>query len=203
MTKSPEVTVADALKDVLSTNSARIENPSGRMHFLGVGDLLFPGGCCVCGNGLNPEGFVSIGVYYEGEGQMYLCLTCLTEAAETGGLLSLEQSRVLVDLSTKVSEENLVLRETVKDLSKRVELYESAINAAGAGIVSSPANTDLGVTESPAELVTGPDAGTTEPSESGTSDQPSGTVRPTGSNSGKSSRAGKVNVSKPSNGISL
>lgn len=145
MSMSPAVESLDkALKP-------KLENPSARMHFRGVGDLLFPGSCCVCGNGTNSAGYVDIGVYFDYEGQVYLCITCLTEAAETGGMLSIEQSEFLKDLCTKVATENEELRTIAKEMSERVEQYESAITSGGFILASDVHPVSLPDSDAPTE----------------------------------------------------
>lgn len=194
MTESPSLTtsISDALEGVLDADRSVIENPSGRMHLKGIGDLLFPGTCCVCGNGTYEHGYVQLGVYYEYEGEMYLCLTCLTEAAEIGGMLSLEQGVVLKDLAIKVSEQNKALRELVKGLSEKVELYESALGSVGAITIASPSVDDVAVPEN--------DEGSIDPTEPlkpefvkpTEVEESTGTVRTTGSDSGSGKSARKT-----------
>lgn len=145
MSMSPAVESLDkALKP-------KLENPSARMHYRGVGELLFPGSCCVCGNGTNPAGYVDIGVYFDYEGQVYLCISCLTEAAETGGMLSIEQSEFLKDLCTKVATENEELRTIAKEMSERVEQYESAITAGGFILATDVPAASVPATDAPQE----------------------------------------------------
>lgn len=70
-----------------------IENdPSARMQFAGMGELVHPGSCMVCGSGNCEEGYVRLGVYFEYEGEMYLCRTCLVQASELIGCVTPEEA---------------------------------------------------------------------------------------------------------------
>lgn len=63
-------------------------SPSDRMQFVGMGELTHPGACMVCGSGVREEGYVRLGVYYDFEGEMYLCHTCVVQAGEVIGMLT-------------------------------------------------------------------------------------------------------------------
>lgn len=161
------------------------ENPSSRMHYRGIGDLMFPGSCCVCGNGTNQAGYVDIGVYYEYEGQVYLCLDCVTEAAETGGMLSLEVSNHLKELATQVAEDNKALRQLNLEMSERLGHYDSllgdrivTIDADGTSNVSVPSGDDVSGESSDTGVT---DDSSDEPSRQGKSDK----SKPAKSGSGK------------------
>lgn len=136
-------------------------NYDARMRYRGIGDLMFPGICCVCGSGTREEGYVDIGVYYEYEGQMYLCLTCLTEAAETGGMLSLEVSNELKRLATQIAEDYTKLAEQYKEAKARLEHYDSLFSNLA---LNSPSDSvgDSNVSDPNDEQAVEGDAGTSD-----------------------------------------
>lgn len=102
-------------------------SPSDRMQVRNIGELMHPGACCVCGSGTCQQGYIDIGVYYDYEGQMYLCMTCLTEAAETAGMLSLEESEHLIEQNKQLAAELTDLTATNKELSEQNEQFNNLL----------------------------------------------------------------------------
>lgn len=112
--------------EVMSIVQPTTVNYDARMRLRGQSELMVPGVCCVCGSG-NSDHYVDIGVYYEYEGQMYLCLNCLTEAAETGGMLSIEVGNHLKELATQIATTNTELVAQVKEMSERLGHFDAII----------------------------------------------------------------------------
>jgi len=80
-------------------------NPSSRIQVRGLGELLAPAVCSLCGNGMH-EKYVDPAIWYEWEGQQYFCELCVTEMAELIGCLNPEESKFLMDVNAEVSARN-------------------------------------------------------------------------------------------------
>ena len=121
--------------DILAERSI---DPSARMQLRNMGELNHPGACAVCGNGTCDQGYVDIGVYYEYEGMMYLCIPCVTELAETAGMLSIEQVAELKNITNEALAENKVLKTRQVKLNERIKHYDAllGINADGVATVT-------------------------------------------------------------------
>ncbi len=107
-----------------------MNDPSARMQVRGIGDLMHPGACAVCGNGNNTEGFVDIGVYYEYEGQVYLCMLCAKELVATIGGATSEELLVTAELTSRSLEENEQLKSEVEKLNAELEQYRNLMRVA-------------------------------------------------------------------------
>jgi len=103
-------------------------DPSARMQLIGMGDLMHPACCAVCGNGSCDLGYVDIGVWFEYEGSVYLCMLCATQVAETGGMYSMEQSQQLRDISNEALAENKILKDRLEKASERLGHYDALLN---------------------------------------------------------------------------
>lgn len=102
-------------------------SPSDRMHVRNIGELMHPGACCVCGSGTCQQGYIDIGVYYDYEGQVYLCMACLTEAAETAGMLSIPESEHLISLNKELAEKNTQLKADLEKASEENERFNDLL----------------------------------------------------------------------------
>lgn len=66
-----------------------IENgPSARMQVRSRGQLVAPACCMVCGNATCEHGYLDLNVFIDFHGTCYLCVTCLTQGAETIGMFT-------------------------------------------------------------------------------------------------------------------
>lgn len=73
-----------------------IENdPSARMQVRSRGELVAPASCAVCGNGNHEAGYLDLGVFVDFFGTIYLCMTCITQGAETVGMYTPDEVRHL------------------------------------------------------------------------------------------------------------
>lgn len=89
-----------------------IENdPSARMQFRTRGELAHPGQCIVCGSATCDEGYVDLGVFIDYEGTIYLCHTCVTQAAEIIGMFTPEQVESQQNLLRELDSENALMKE--------------------------------------------------------------------------------------------
>ena len=142
--------------------------PDDRMQVMGVGDLRPPGCCAVCGNGTHPEGYVHLGINFAYEGEIYLCMTCVTECAETAGLLSAPEVKHIQAVNEELATDNAGLKQELADKNERLEHYDDLFgDASGDTSVGSafanprspkvePEQPDGGVvTESPVEQGSG------------------------------------------------
>lgn len=104
-------------------------NPDSRMRKRGLGDLMHPGVCAVCGNGTYEPGYIDIGVYYDYEGQVYLCLACVNEIADTAGLLTDTEAQFLCIQNKDFAEKNEKLVHDLKVANERLQHYDALFNS--------------------------------------------------------------------------
>lgn len=150
-----------------------IENdPSARMQFVGMGELTHPGNCMVCGNGGCEEGYVRLGVYYEYEGEMYLCLACVTQASELIGCLTSEESDLLRSQTLSLATDLQITTEELEKANERLTAYDTILAGIGATTDASRDATSDSSGEEPAgtdatdeESVEGPAVTVPEPAE--------------------------------------
>ena len=95
-------------------------DPSARMHVLSRGLLQFPAQCMVCGNGSHDDGYLDIGVFFDYEGQCYLCMTCAYQAGETVGLFTPAEVKHTQDIAEKLAEENEALKKELDDAKQHL-----------------------------------------------------------------------------------
>lgn len=100
-------------------------NPGSRFQLRGIGDLQHPACCAVCGSGVCEFGYLDIGVYYDYEGQVYLCMTCFEEGAEAAGLLSRSEAGYLQAVNTDLAAENAKLKESLEAVNERIKHYDA------------------------------------------------------------------------------
>jgi len=108
-------------------NSQRRNDPDARMQLRGIGDLRHPGACAVCGSGNCDSGYVDLGVYYEYEGWVYLCLYCIEEAGGVVDMLTVNESEKLIEAQHKAEGKALALEEENGELHERLNGYVSVI----------------------------------------------------------------------------
>lgn len=114
-------------------------NPSARIQVRGVGDLMHPGACAICGNGTRPEGFVDIGVYYDYEGQVYICMMCAEDLVHTIDGLTAEEHAMVKSISEGFAAENEALKTQVEELSAELKQYrDSIVSAFGSSVLPVP-----------------------------------------------------------------
>ena len=113
-------------------------DPSARMQLRGRGDgLMHPASCMVCGNGNCEQGYVDTGVNFDYEGQMYLCVLCVSQAAETAGMLGIELSRFLREQNESLAEKNAQVTELLRKTNDELEHYRALFPSPVAADVSS------------------------------------------------------------------
>lgn len=107
----------------------RVTTPSDRVQVIGRGQLRDPGACALCGNGTCDDGYVDLDIYYDWEGQVYLCMNCAKQVAETIGCLLPAESAHLESLNKTIAEELAQLKEDYLDAKSRLDVYDAAIAA--------------------------------------------------------------------------
>lgn len=101
--------------------------PSDKMQVLGIADLRHPGTCMVCGNGTHPDGYVDLGVWYEYEGNCYICSLCLKQAAEVIGCLVPEEAKALQEAFSAMNDVLTTAELNLKVARERLAVYDDAI----------------------------------------------------------------------------
>jgi hypothetical protein len=66
-------------------------NPSAKMTIKSRGQLMVPGTCMVCGNGNFEGDYLDLGVFFDYEGHMAMCKTCVVQAGETVGMFTADE----------------------------------------------------------------------------------------------------------------
>jgi hypothetical protein len=122
-----------------------LNDPSARMQLRSMGELVRPAACCVCGNGTHEDGYLDLGVYYDYEGQMYLCKTCATQAGETIGMYTPDEVKNLQDLAANLLADKERLESELDYARPIVRAFESLKPIA--------ASTDSAVSFAPYEVL--------------------------------------------------
>jgi hypothetical protein len=86
---------------------------------------MHPACCAACGTGTCDLGFMDLAIYYDYEGQVYLCMTCVEELTESAGLLNSTEIRYLEALTKDATAEAERLRSENEALSERLNHYDS------------------------------------------------------------------------------
>jgi hypothetical protein len=164
---------------------------SDKMQFVGMGDLVHPGACLVCGNGTCTDGYINLGISHEWEGQCYLCWTCVVQTAEIIGCMIPVEVETLKEYIHDTERKNDLLRGELREANERLAAYDSVFASAfmhvdGNNVVARiPIVTDEPGADSPdkqtEQAVTGPESESVESTES--SERPSDVGEPASSNS--------------------
>lgn len=110
-----------------------VENdPSARMQIRTRGELRHPGTCLECGSGTCDEGYLDLGVFFDYEGQMYLCKVCVFQAGETFGMYTPAEVESQQELNAKLMLENAHLTEELNNAAPIIDAWQRAIDAARA-----------------------------------------------------------------------
>jgi hypothetical protein len=114
---------------------------NGKMRVLGHGDLFGKSPqCACCGNGISPYGYIDLGLYFDWEGQIFFCVTCVSQMAETAGMLSKAESDHLTELSKELATENARLKERVAEVNEQLKSYDTVLASRFGGNRSSGIN---------------------------------------------------------------
>ena len=113
--------------------------PSDRVQVRHLGSLIHPGACALCGSGNCEAGYLDTGVYYEYEGQVYFCMTCVHQMINAvGGLLPDEVLHLKGEMS-EIAKSHTRLEEENAELHDRLSTWNSVIaRAASDGLLGVP-----------------------------------------------------------------
>lgn len=144
--------------------------PSDRVQLVGLGELLPPGHCMICKNGNCEEGYAKLDVFYDYEGEQYLCRLCVIQLSELFGCLTPEEAQHLQDAAKEYASLNNDLFQENQVLSERLRVFNDALAGVAPSlprILSDASGDEVKQSEPDATTV---DAGTTETSGGGKSD---------------------------------
>jgi hypothetical protein len=107
-----------------------IENdPSARFQVRSRGELMHPGACMVCGNGTHEQGYVDLGVFYDYEGTMYLCMTCALQVAALIGCVLPEEIESLKKTNEQIAQERNDLRKELDHAQHHVDTANALLRS--------------------------------------------------------------------------
>lgn len=119
-----------------------MDTPSDRVQMRERGELRHPGICALCGNGTCVEGYVDLDIYFEYEGNVYLCMNCALQVAHVIGCLLPKESRYLEELNNEIATKCKSLEEKLDGYQKFdnliAEFFGHSINTASDDPVSDP-----------------------------------------------------------------
>ena len=100
-----------------------VHTPSDRVQVRELGQLRSPGTCALCGNGTCLEGYVDLDIYYEWEGQVYLCMNCARQVAQVVGALLPDQAEFLQATLEKVQTELTLTKAELSHANEQLSAY--------------------------------------------------------------------------------
>lgn len=103
---------------------------SDRMQVVGLGDLLHPGACALCGNGTCVDGYVNTSIFYDYEGTVYLCMRCVEQLCTVVGALLPEEAVQLRIHTEQIAAKCAELEAENNDLRNRVDSWDSVLSGA-------------------------------------------------------------------------
>ncbi len=109
-------------RDVTEYNSEFNHSASDSMQLLGLGELPPPASCFICNNGNHEAGYLNFGVWAEYIGNLLICTSCLTKAAEKIGCLA-------PSVKTLMEKSIVGLQELAQDRIDQLEQATNEINA--------------------------------------------------------------------------
>ena len=157
-------------------------DPGARMQLVGLGELMHPGTCMVCGAGTRDGGYVRIGVYYEYEGEMYICREfCLPELILTVGGLTTEEAQQFTADANDILLQNEELKAQLEAANERLQHFDALLSDSAAVSID---GSFMGVFESESE---GGESASTTPvfSDSGESESEEPVKGPRSTNSAR------------------
>lgn len=115
-----------------------MNTPSDRMQVVGIGDLLHPGACALCGNGTCVDGYLNTSIFYDYEGTVYLCMRCVEQLCKVVGALLPDEVTRLREDTENIAKRCTELEAENNDLRSRVNSWDAVLVGAGLSGVSSP-----------------------------------------------------------------
>lgn len=162
--------------------------PSDRVQLVGLGELLSPACCMICRSGNCDEGYARLGVWYDYEGEQYLCRTCVIQVAELFSCLTPEEAQHVKDAATEYAalnndlfQENEVLRERLRVFNDALAGINPDLPRILSGSAASTADeVEAGSNEVDAGITETPNGDESEPAESITESRPANLSESTG-----------------------
>lgn len=108
-----------------------VTTASDRVQVRSQGELMHPGACALCGSGNHDDGYVDLGVYYDYEGQVYLCMTCVAQVIHTVDGLTVDEAEFLKDINNNLAQENARLTEELQVANERNAKWTDLISGLG------------------------------------------------------------------------
>lgn len=107
-----------------------MDTPSDRMQVVGLGDLLHPGACALCGNGTCVDGYLNTSIFYDYEGTVYLCMRCVEQLCTVVGALLPEETVQLRIHTEQIAAKCAELEAENNELRNRVNSWDSVLSGA-------------------------------------------------------------------------
>lgn len=161
-------------------------SPSDRVQVVGLGDLLPPGSCIVCGSGNYEGGYVDFNVFLEMEGKLYICGTCMVQGAELIGMLTAGEAQFLQEQNSEIAKQLTALTSELDKANERLAAYDLVLANASRVTIGSGNSSGAGSSEgdeTPASVTGSANEGEPVAQEPVTSEGPADTSGPTGSDS--------------------
>ena len=98
--------------------------PSDRVQMRGQHELMHPGACALCGSGNRDDGYVDLDIYYDYEGQMYLCRSCAEEVGNVIGMVSAEEFGHLQSMAEGLAADVTTLKAELDASTVRLTKYD-------------------------------------------------------------------------------
>lgn len=145
-------------------------SPSSRVQLVNLGELLHPGSCMICGSGICELGYVRLGVYYDYEGEMYLCMNCVEEIVTVIGGLTRSETMDLQEIFNKTTNKANRATELLRIANERLNHVDSLIGTLGDSY--GPLDLDDNASEDTTEAIDGLDSDDDEPVSDATTGEP-------------------------------
>lgn len=102
-------------------------DPGSKVQLRAPGQLMHPGACAVCGTGTCDEGFVDPGIYFDYEGQVYFCMTCMDQIGSTIGYLTEKEADFLQQQNSEYLLRISELESELEDALGRLHSYNKLL----------------------------------------------------------------------------
>lgn len=107
-----------------------MDTPSDRMQVVGLGELMHPGACALCGNGTCVDGYVNTSIFYDYEGTVYLCMRCVEQLCKVVGALLPDEVVSFKQHTEEIAKRCAELEAENNDLRGRVSSWDSVLSGA-------------------------------------------------------------------------
>lgn len=107
-----------------------MNTPSDRMQVVGLGDLMHPGACALCGNGTCVDGYLNTSIFYDYEGTVYLCMRCVEQLCTVVGALLPDEVKSLREHTEQIAAKCSELEAENNELRDRVNSWDSVLSGA-------------------------------------------------------------------------